>query len=175
MLKHRPVDFFEDINTHFDAVVGRDANNVGIECRVMELAQGQSIRDTRLPLRVAIRDNVRCLQQLMMPQAANRAVLAIPREHPLPERLLVEPLAHKPGDVPSAEVRFDAGDWSRNPHELALIDGDREGQRRRVVPDDVDGPRRHIAAHDDAVLEARYALFRQGSSGVSRHVGQSSD
>src|SRR5207249_11961577 len=48
VLKHRPVDLFQDVEAHLDLEVGRDADDVGVERGMMELAEREAVGDYRL-------------------------------------------------------------------------------------------------------------------------------
>ncbi|PYN23775.1 MAG: hypothetical protein DMD99_13265 [Candidatus Rokuibacteriota bacterium] len=49
MLEHRPVDFFQHVETHGDLEVGRDADEVAVEGGVVELAERETVGNDRLP------------------------------------------------------------------------------------------------------------------------------
>jgi|SRR6516164_1301327 hypothetical protein len=58
-----------------NSVIGVDADQVGVESRVMELGQRQSVRDDRLPkLLVCIHDDVRGIEQLGFGQMRDPAM-----------------------------------------------------------------------------------------------------
>jgi putative restriction endonuclease len=77
--------------------------------------------------------------------------------------------AHIVGVTPDyrVEVRVDVLEEIDGP---MLKHGLQEFHRARLLV-----PRSDALKPDLGFLEARYALFRQGSQGVTRHVGQSSD
>lgn len=116
MLQHRSVDFFEHVKAHLDAVIGMDADDVRVECRVMDFTERQPVGDLRLPFGIAVRDDVRGLQQLVVPQATNRAMFAVDFQHSLVERLPVEALTNTRPNVKSAAVcPADVSDCSCSP------------------------------------------------------------
>ena len=43
MLEHRPVDLLQHVEAHRDLEVGRDADNVGVERSVMQLAEREAV------------------------------------------------------------------------------------------------------------------------------------
>jgi hypothetical protein len=62
MDKHWTVNLSEDVLTHLDNEVRSDPKHLSIECRVMQRTQSQPIRNHRLAARVAIWQDVRCVQ-----------------------------------------------------------------------------------------------------------------
>jgi hypothetical protein len=65
VLEHRPVDLLQHVEAHRDLEVGRDADDVGVERGVMQLAEREAVGNHRLAERVAIREDVGGLQQLV--------------------------------------------------------------------------------------------------------------
>ena len=91
MRQHRPVNLLQHVEPQVNRVVGPDAEDVGVERRVVKFAQRQSVGDDGLPTRMRVRQNVRGFEQLNMPQTADGAVLrASPQDRPA-EGVLVEP------------------------------------------------------------------------------------
>ena len=78
MLEHRPVDLLQHVEAHRDLEVGRDADDVGVERGVMQRAEREAVGNYRLAGRVAIREDVGGLQQLVMAESADGAS-ALPR------------------------------------------------------------------------------------------------
>ena len=77
-----------------DFVVRIDADEIGVKRGMMDLGQGQSIGDQRLPQKfMAIGDDVRGVEQASFGQARDRAAPVVSGEHGFAERGLVEPLA----------------------------------------------------------------------------------
>ena len=85
MLEHRPVDLLQHVEAHRDLEVGRDANDVGVERGVMQLAEREAVGNHRLTERVDIREDVGGLQQLVMAEPADGAALLVGAEHALGE------------------------------------------------------------------------------------------
>jgi|RhiMethySRZTD1v2_1073278.scaffolds.fasta_scaffold100855_1 hypothetical protein len=104
VFQHRPIRLFENIWANLNDVVRTHTDNLRVERRMMELAQRQPVRDARFTLGIGIGDDVSRFEQFLVSQSADRAVLPIGRQHALTECLLVEPLAHEPRDVATANV-----------------------------------------------------------------------
>jgi hypothetical protein len=104
MQQHRPICLQQDVFTHLDLAVGGDPEDVGIERRVMELAQCDAIRNRWNASWVAIGQNVRCLEQLLVTQPTDGAVHAVRGNYSLTERALVQAFLDRRGDVPSCAV-----------------------------------------------------------------------
>lgn len=62
---------------------------MAIEGSMVELAQRETVRNDRQCLRMFVRENVRGIQQLSVPQPANRTALAVRAENANAELLLV--------------------------------------------------------------------------------------
>ena len=79
---------FGDVNS----IIGVNADQMGVEGRVMELRQRQTVRDDRLPqLLMRIHYDVRSIEQPGFRQVRNRTPSPISREHRIPEGCLMQP------------------------------------------------------------------------------------
>ncbi len=81
--EHGAIRFQEDGRPHLDDVVGPNGEEEPIERGVMQLAQRDAVADDRLALGVAVERDVRCVQELLVAESAERAALGIPADHPL--------------------------------------------------------------------------------------------
>jgi hypothetical protein len=146
-MEHRPVDLVQDIQPNLDQTIGAHPEDVAVERGMMELAQGQPVRDLRVSSRIAIGHDVSGLQHFVLAQATNRAMLLIGNEHPLAKRLLVESDANLTGDVSAANLGFLIV-VSREEGELLVIDSNGERQARWIIAHDVDRPGIQIPTRD---------------------------
>jgi len=141
MLEHRPVDLLQHVEAHRDLEVGRDADDVGVERGVMQLAEREAVGNHRLVEQVNIRKGVGGLQQRVMAEPTDGAALLVGTEHALTKAPLVQALPdHRSHILPP------------------------RGQRRRVV--DLPGGRRAdlgVDRHDEGEGAAE-------RSGPSRHL-----
>jgi len=169
----------QDVRSNLEHVVRTKAEELPIEGAVMESAEREPVADEWLSSRLGIGDDVRRVKQLFMTQAAEGALSLIGLEHPLAESPLMQTDPNDPGDVaPASTVSLLADDvyfWGRpcrDKQMLRIVDGNRHGQVRRVIPDDVHGPRGQILAGHDAVKvrERKPALHRLSQSLVLRMI-----
>jgi len=58
MFEHRPIPLFENVQPDLDHQVGANSQNVGIECRMMQFAESQSVGDDGSPQGVAVWKNL---------------------------------------------------------------------------------------------------------------------
>jgi len=63
---------------------------VRVEGAVVDLAEGEAVRDLGAPALVAVGENVGGIEQLHVVEAAHRAALPVGAHHQLPEAVLVE-------------------------------------------------------------------------------------
>src|SRR2546425_12310490 len=92
VLQDRPVRLVENVLAQLHRQVRPHAQDVPVERRVVQLAQRQPVRHDRLAPRMPVRQDVRRVEQLLVPQPADGALLAVGPQHPLPELLLVHAL-----------------------------------------------------------------------------------
>jgi hypothetical protein len=72
--EHGAVLFVEDIAPDLDHQVGPDTDDVIVEGRVVQLAKGEAIADSRLAERIGIAHDVCGIKELSVPQPAHRAL-----------------------------------------------------------------------------------------------------
>jgi len=99
MLEHRPVDLLQHVEADRDLEVGRDADDVGVERGVMQLAEREAVGNHRLAERVNIRKDVSGPQQFVMAESADGAALLVSTEHALAKATLVQALSDHRGDI----------------------------------------------------------------------------
>ena len=90
----------------FDDVVWSDANDVMVERRVVDLAQGEPIGDHRLAGGLAVADDVGRVEQIPVAKSAQGALVPIGTQDPLPEPPLVESDADGGSDVGATTLRL---------------------------------------------------------------------
>lgn len=104
------ISLFEDVSPDLDDAVRADTDEVAIEGHVMELAQRQSITNEGGTLGFRVGHYVRCIEQLLVPEPAQRALVPVRLEDSLPERSLMESLANGGRDVlPSSRLPLIVG------------------------------------------------------------------
>ena len=89
--QHRPILLLEDIAPDFDDSVRADANEQTIECGVMKLAECKSVRYPWVSSWFAVGHDVGGVEQLVVPEAAERALGAVRSQHPFTKPPLMEP------------------------------------------------------------------------------------
>ena len=75
--QHRAVDLFQNVAPDLDDTVRPYAKNVRVERGMVELAEGESVRNDRLAARVPIGEDVRGFEKLAVTQPADRTRLTI--------------------------------------------------------------------------------------------------
>jgi len=145
--EHGAIDFIEEVMSNVDRQVRRDAEHVGVEGCVMELAEREPIANGRFALWMAVRQDLSGFEQLRVLQVAHGTTPLIRLEYAFSEALLMQSSLDHGGDV--AALRIDRGRImkleGRYRHDL-VIHHHREGQLGWIVADDIDGPGRFIEA-----------------------------
>jgi len=154
----RTVVLLQDVRSNLEYVVRTKTEELPIEGGVMESAEREPVADEWLSSGLGIGDDVRRVEQLFVTEVTEGALTLIGREHPLAESSLVQTDANGRRDVaPTRTVRvlnsdvYVRGRPGREKQMLRIVDGNRHGQARRIIPDDVYGPRRQVLARRDAV------------------------
>lgn len=80
--QHGAVGLAPDVGPHLDPVVGPDADEVPVEGRVVQLAQGEPVVDHGLAAGLPVRDDVGGVEQLLVAQPAEAALAAVRRAAP---------------------------------------------------------------------------------------------
>jgi hypothetical protein len=78
----------------------------------MQLAQRQSITHDRLTLWIAIRNDMRGIQEIRVLQPTYCALFSIRQQYPVSERPLVNSLSSHPRDVTTADVVISVVAWA---------------------------------------------------------------
>lgn len=132
---------------HFDRVVGPDCQEEAVESGMMELAEREPVAHNRIALVLRIRDDVRRVEQFLMPKMADGALLAISLENALAKLPLVNATTECRDDVSPLDLsgvlarpklRFSQG--AESP-----LDIDLEDQSAWIVADDEDGVVRKVS------------------------------
>src|SRR5258708_16503618 len=114
---------------------------------MVQLAQRQAIRHDRLSSRMAIRQDVCCVQELgVIVQTADRAANAVGKYDPGAEPRLVDPLLHHARDVPTTREIMRASELRHR----WLVRLDRERETAGIVADDVHGKDGGVPTWGDA-------------------------
>lgn len=142
MKERRAVSFLEHVAADLDDVVGPDAHHLRIEGAMVDGAHRHAVRDSGLPaLRVLL--DVGGVEQLDVPEPAERASRPIRDQHALPERSLMEPCPHDLRRVltPKRQVRGMGEGLVRLPPLLAhgVVQGDDELVVGRFLADQPHG------------------------------------
>ena len=89
--QHRPILLLEDVTTDLDDSVRAHANEQPVECGVVELAERKSVRYPRVSAWFTVGHDVGGVEQLVVPEAAKRALSSVRSKHPFPESPLMKP------------------------------------------------------------------------------------
>ena len=89
--QHRPVFFSKNRRPHLDHVGRRHRQEVPVVRRMVQLAQREPVRDDRFAVGLGVPDDVRRVEQLLVPQAAQRALGLVRAQHALAKGALMEP------------------------------------------------------------------------------------
>ncbi len=135
MLQHWSVDLDAQISAHLDHQIGPDPKVILVVCRVVELAQRQTIGKHWGSPRVAIGKDVRSIEQRAMSKATQRAPVPIGTKHLRAENRLMEPLHGDALDVLLLALVGNAADRHKL---LGDVEGDNELQLAGLVSDDPD-------------------------------------
>ena len=89
MFEHRAVDLAENILADVDQQVWRDAEDVRVVGRVMDLAKGEPVGDLGQAAVVVIGDDVSRVEEEDVAEVAHRAAAAVGTEDHLAEPMLM--------------------------------------------------------------------------------------
>src|SRR5579859_4201012 len=95
MKEHRTVDLAKDVFPNLNDETGSDADDVVVEGRVVQLAQGKAVGDYRIASRLSIRDDVCSVKQFFVTKLAKRARAAIRNEDSFTKACLMKALPHE--------------------------------------------------------------------------------
>jgi len=141
--KRRSILFEEHVRPNFDDVVGTDSDEESVEGSVVQMAEGQAVADNGLPLGFFVRDDVSRIEEFIVTQSAESALVPIRPQYSFPERPLMEPPPGLSGDVRAAGItRLCSRPLSscRQSQVFSVIHGDRKGKDLRCITDDKHGP-----------------------------------
>jgi hypothetical protein len=102
--QHRAVLLFQNVLTHLHNVVRSDSEEVRVEGGVMQSAEGDAIPHRWDAERVRVWQDVCGLEELIPPQAADRAVALICTHHSLAKLALVQALPKEARHVSPAYI-----------------------------------------------------------------------
>lgn len=94
----------KDVGADFDFIIRGDAQNVLIESRMMDLAQGESVVDHGIPKVFLVPYDMGSIQQLLVLQPAERTLVPVSMQHPFAEGFLMEAGLDGGGQVSPAEI-----------------------------------------------------------------------
>src|SRR3954463_2481757 len=97
--EHRAIGLGENRGAHFDRVVGPNREEEPIERGVVQLAERETVANDRLALELAVRGDVRSIEQLVVPQPAQRASLLVRTHHALTKSNQVKAAAERGGHI----------------------------------------------------------------------------
>lgn len=143
--QHRAIDFYEDVGSDLDDVVGTDPEDVGVEGCVMDLAEREAVRHDRIATVVTVSEDVRSVEQLYVSDLTDGAALAVRAQDALAERSLVEAHHGEARDVGASRL-VDHGDWEVRSQEVDVLACDGERFGCRVVGDDQRRPQGGVGA-----------------------------
>lgn len=155
--QHWAVDFFQDVEADFHRVVRGDAQDLAVECGVVQLAQGQSVLHDRIAPGIGVFNDVGGVQQLLMSEPAKRAAVSIGSQDALPESLLVKPAPYVRSQIGTAGFAGAVGYGHllpvkvRSQKQGSVIHRNGEGQILRIISHDEHGPDSQILAGNDSV------------------------
>lgn len=149
-------------------MVGADTEDLSIEGCVVESAECQAVRDDRLTPGVAVRNDVRRLEQLGVPQTANGTTVLVGLQHSLPEGRLMEASQRYGRHIRPPCLRDTRRGTPTLCQALARVHCDAEAEFVRIVTDDVDRPRGQILSldHSKQVDERSSSLHRKAQAYV---------
>ena len=169
MTQHGAVGLIQDGRRHVNHQVRIDADEMAIECRMVEFAEREAVRNDGLAAWMPVRQDMRGFQELLVAESTDCAAFAISRENALTKALLVQSLARVAGDVlpPSVRLHCLLDTWPEV-KQPRIIDRNLEGQRSGIIANDVNGPDCEITPRHQAIQvdEWSLTLHRQPKPGV---------
>ena len=88
--EHRTVDLVENVRAHLDMEVGADAQDVPVERGMVDLAECETVGHDRLAAGMAVRQDVRGVEELRVLQSADGALGTVGYQDLLAELGLVD-------------------------------------------------------------------------------------
>jgi hypothetical protein len=177
MLQHGSVALVAQGGAQVDAAVGIDADEVGVEGGVVELAQRQAVVGRGDALFFAVADDVGGVEQLAVAQATDGTALFVGHEHAITKLVLVQAGPGAAHGIAAVEVGSTHGRVQYYGVGLVVFRGqglDGEGQfARQLVGDHADDG--FVARFDDALEvddgQPRIAAAPQGDVVGRKGIG----
>jgi hypothetical protein len=160
--EHGTIDLLENVQADVYSAIRANAENVLIVRRVVELAEGKSIRDERLPEGMLVRKDVRGVQKLPVAQTTNRAAFSIRSQHTLAEPGLMEPVASLDCHVGATSIGALVSEQRASGEHRAIVDRYVERQMSRIVSYDIDWPLGQVPSRNDSTEIDQRGLPRDG-------------
>jgi len=137
--QNRTILFLQYILPHLNNVIGCDPQDKAVEGGVMQFTQCHSVGNNGPSFFGCVGDDVRCIQQFTVSQAAEGALRSIGVEHPLAKATLVHSLTngHRKINPPGFGSLGDGRHgFCININRCQIIQGDIEGEgcRQRCTP-----------------------------------------
>jgi hypothetical protein len=150
------VGFGEDVVTDLNHIVRAEAEEVAIEGRMMERAEGDSVSDEWLPSRVRVGNDMRRVEKFLVTQAAERALTLVRLEYPFAKSSLMESEAHHGSRVEPTccvSVLVELIDLLGGPQTdvSCIVDGHGERESAGLVGYDEDRPGSEVPTRGDPV------------------------
>jgi hypothetical protein len=159
MNQHGAVRLIQDVGPNLDDVIRRDADDVSAERGMMECAKCNTVWHRRQPERIGIRNDMRGFEELVAPQAADRAMVLVSSNNTLAKLPLMQTLAEHTRYVASPYLSlFGILRHRSQACESTLLDTYGERQLGRIIANDEDWPLRHIQARNDTVKIDKWHL-----------------
>ena len=148
MPKHGAADFLQNIFPDMDNVVGGDPHQVEIIGAVVNLAEGETVINTREAVNVRIRNDVSRVEQARMTELADRAGDLVCAKYSSSKRGLMQSRSVGSLGVPPQVLR---NDERVSEDFLVLVECDGECSRIFIVGDNVYGILRDICPFSDSL------------------------
>lgn len=137
---------FQDVAANLDDIVWIYSEDITVEGSVVDLAERKPVRDTRLAVRFAVRDDVRGVEELGVLDVADGAVVVVGIEYNHTKRLLMKPCQGQRRNI-SPQVRL-SNKWRSlfdSVGEVSSFDLGYNTERFRMILYNVYGPYRLVA------------------------------
>ncbi len=159
--------FFQDIGPDLQDVIRTDTEKVSVKCGMMELAQGQSIRNHRFTCWLTVWNNVGGIEKLLVSKSTECALVSIGIQDALPEGTLMQALPYGRCDILASGcvsvllghsgIRHCTGSQANMG---SIVHCDREGEPCWIVTHNEDGPGSKVPSRDYAMeIDERQTLF----------------
>lgn len=145
-----PIEFLPYVRPNFNDVVGTNAEEKFVECRVMQRAKRQPIANDRLAFRRRVRNDVGRIEKLLVTELTERTLPTICFENAFPKCSLVKADTNRCGDIRTAgnftftHCAFGAH-FFRSRKIRSVINCNRKHKILGVIMNDEYRPRSHVA------------------------------